>query len=307
MILLHQMLIFFIIMGVGLLCQKIHILDDNSISHVTKLVVNVANPCMIVSSVVATIDGPINASTGKTLLESIVIAFAIYAVMILISFPLNKILGVKIDESAIYTLMLIFSNTGFMGLPVLKAAYGDHAVLIGAFFLFPFNILMYTYGVSLVNKESTGENPLKKMINPGTVAVVIALILLLLGAKVPAVITDSLTAIGDLTAPLSMLVIGYSFSKIKLKELFTDVKLDIFLLIKLIFLPILGVLIFRAIGVKGMMLDVAYIMLTMPVASMVGMFAEEYNNHAELATKGIALSTLLSVATIPLVEIIMGI
>ena len=108
-----------------------------------------------------------------------------------------------------------------------------------------------------------------------------------------------------LAAPLSMMVIGQSMIHISLKELLTDLKLLLFTLIKLIAVPIIGVLLLQLFCKDDMLIKVCCIMMATPIGSMTAMMAQQYGGNYKLASRGVALSTILSVLTIPIVSLLM--
>lgn len=118
----------------------------------------------------------------------------------------------------------------------------------------------------------------------------------------PAFVSSSVSYLSGLTAPLSMMVIGQSMIHIKFRELFTDVRLLVFSLIKLIIIPIAGILILRLFIHDEIILGVSMIMLATPVGSMTAMLAQQYDGDYALASKAVALTTIISVGTIPLVS-----
>ena len=207
--------------------------------------------------------------------------------------------------------MTVFSNIGFMGFPVIAALYGSGALLYAALFTIPYNILIYTYGVSAMSPETKSpEAPekekgsaflLKRILNVGVIACIATMIVYLCKIPVPGMIADTATHLSNLTAPLSMMVIGASLATIDLKKLFADVRLLIFSVVKLLIIPVVGVLIVKQFVSNEVICGVCLIMLATPVGSMTAMLAQQYDGDYEMATKGVALTTILSVATIPLV------
>ena len=104
-----------------------------------------------------------------------------------------------------------------------------------------------------------------------------------------------------------MMVIGDAMSQMNIKELLKDKKLMIFTGIKLLIIPIIGLFIVKQLGLNDMLLGVCLVMLSTPVGSMTAMLAQQYDGNYELASKGVALTTLLSVVSMPIVSMIMGI
>lgn len=305
MILLIQMTVLLIIMTVGFICNKIKLLDDASTKHISALVVNVANPCLVLSAAAADHSG----SDKSKLLQVALIAVILYACLIFLAFVIPHLLKVEKPSVPTYRLMTIFSNIGFMGFPVIEAAYGKEALLYASIFLFPYNILIYTYGISQMTGESfvRGKIQWKKIFNIGVDAGIVALIIYIFNIPVHSVLVKTIDALSGLTAPLSMIVIGYSFAKMNLKELFTDVRMLVFSVIKLGLIPLAGVAILRLFGVGGDLLGVCFIMLATPVGSMTAMMAGWYGKNEELAARAVAITTLLSVATIPLMSMLLNV
>ena len=324
MALLNQMIIFFLIMSIGYLIGKKKYIDDKGTKAISWIVVNVANPALILSS-----------GMGETSLKAnnivlvLCLAVAVYITLILVSFPVSKVLNVDKPYEEAYSAMLVFSNIGFMGIPIVSAVYGPDAVIFASLFVFPYNILIYSFGLDRMSGETamsddpkapgaqslhssskkkakntkyTGIKRVFRAFNVGSIACLISITILLSGIKMPYVITKTAGNLGELTGPLSMLVIGYSISKNKLGELFTDFKLIIFLIIKQILVPIAGVIILKLFLQNETLINVCTIMLAAPVGSMVAMMAQESPLKGPLATKAVAISTIFSTLTIPFVS-----
>ena len=111
--------------------------------------------------------------------------------------------------------------------------------------------------------------------------------------------------LGNLAAPLSMMVIGASFYNVDLKTIFSDCKLLLFSALKLIVMPMVLMILLARMGVSKEMLHVCLIVFATPVGSMVVMFAQQFGNGREIANKCVAFTTLLSVATIPLLQVVL--
>ena len=302
MILVQQMVVLFIIIGVGFICGKRNFISDANAGNLSWIVVNVATPAMILSA------GMDEESTirGYSLLIGFLITISVYIFLIAVSFIIIPILKVPNDDKSVYRVMTIFSNIGFIGLPILQAAYGPEAVLYGALFQFPYNFLMYTYGIAAMRGENPfgSENPLKRVLNVGVISSVLAIAIYVSGLHMPSFVSITAKHLSSLAAPLSMMVIGQSMASIKVKELFGDVRLLIFSLIKLIIIPITGILLLDLFVDDKLILRVCYIMLATPIGSMTAMVAQQYGGNYTLASRGVALSTLLSVVTIPLISVL---
>lgn len=304
MLLLQQMIIMFLLMSVGFVGSKIGMITEETSKRLSAIVVNIANPAMILVSGISD-----ERMEGRELLSLTVVILAIYAVLLLLAYLLPVLLRVDPKSRGVYQAMTVFSNIGFMGYPIIAALYGSSAILYGALYSIPFNILIYTFGVSALRKKENGEEKkklsLKEVLNIGVITSIISLILYLWQIRVPGFLTDTLSYLGNLTAPLSMMVIGASMTSISLRELFTDVRLLLFSLIKLLLIPVLGMLLIRQVVTNEVICGVLMIMLATPVGSMTAMLAQEYDGDYETASRGVTLTTLLSVITMPVVSLLL--
>lgn len=308
MILLQQMMALFVLMLIGYFCGRAGILDRVTTKKISWLVINVANVAMILQ---AGLDNQNGIPKEKLLLVG-AIAVGMYVILMLLAVILPKLLLVEKKDCGSYRTMLIFSNIGFMGIPLLAATVGGEAVLYTALFQFVFNILIYTYGITAMRGKKEGKEgentgfKWKSLLNVGVISCVTALVLYFGQVDLPDFVDTVLKNLANLTAPLSMLVIGQSFTEFKIRELFTDVRLLLFAGIKLMVLPVAGLSMLKLFIADPVILQVCLVMLATPVASMTAMLAQQYDGNYELASRGVALTTILSVGTIPLVSVIVG-
>lgn len=303
------MIVLFLIMMVGFVCRRTGILNKDASKLLSGIVVNVANPALILSSSM----NPETTIEGKELALTFGLAIGLYLIYLLLAEIISRVMRIESDDFGVYKVMTVFSNIGFMGFPLLSAMYGSESLLYASLFTIPYNILIYTYGVSaLVKHEKVAEEKRdriqwSKIFNIGVIACILALILYFTRLPMPAVLENVVDTLGSLTAPLSMIVIGDAMSQMKLKELFADKKLMLFSGIKLLVIPIIALVFVKMLDMSPMLTGVCMVMLATPVGSMTAMLAQQYDGNYELASKGVALTTLLSVITMPIVSMIHGI
>lgn len=362
MVMLQQMIVMFLMMAVGYLCYRKQILTEEVSRKVSAIVVNVANPCMILSSALTD-----QQMQGKELVQTLAIVVMMYAFLLAMAQFLSRILRIQKESRGAYAAMTVFANIGFMGFPVLAAMYGNGALLYGAVFQIPFNILIYTYGVAVLTRKpgacakteqdvkaevdvkaepdvnaevdmkaepngKTGERQdaqgitaavngkseniengseqqgklqgtveiVKKIFNIGVIACIAAMLLYFLQTPVPSFLQAFITNLGNLTAPLSMMIIGASLAQMPLKELFLDKKLLLFSLVKLLLLPAVWMIMVNRVAEQEILRGVCLVMMATPAGSMTAMLAQQYGGDYETASRGVALTTVLSVITMPL-------
>lgn len=304
MILLQQMIVLFLLMCVGFLCYKLKMITDEVSKKLSAIVVNIANPALVLTGCMSE-----DKIEGRELLLVAALVVIIYVVLVILAMIIPALLKVDKKSRGVYQAMTIFSNIGFMGYPLVSALYGNGALLYASLFTIPYNILIYTFGVSAMSageKVSIRESfSLKRVLNVGVIACIITIIVYLLQLPVPGFVKATTTYLSNLTAPLSMMVIGASLAVIDIKKLFTDGRMLLFSALKLLVIPVIGVLLIRQFVDNEVICGVCMVMLATPVGSMTAMLAQQYDGDYEMALKGVALTTVLSVITMPIVSMIL--
>lgn len=294
-VVIQQMCVLLVMMLIGYIVFRIGWLDKNACSRMSKIVVNILNPCLMVYGVLGK-----EANLDRTMLvQTLVLVVIYFGVLILLSGPVASFLHVKSEHFNLYKLMLIFSNVAFMGIPVVSSIYGKEAILLIAFYNLGYNLLLYTYGFCLAGK---GGIQWKKLINPGVISCVAAIAIFASGISMPDSVCTFFDYVGNAAVPLSMILIGASVSQGGKKEFFQDKKMYAFMAVKMLAIPICAALLLKLVPWPSLVEGVFVLMLAMPVGSMVVMLAAESGNDAIECTKGSILTTLVSVLTIPIIS-----
>lgn len=297
MVLLQQMGILFVYMMIGYVACKKEYFDQEFGKKLSWLVVNVANPMLAISAVVNNEEQ----IAKKDFYVTVLLAICFYAFFLILAQILPRLIGVQNSDIGVYKMMTTFNNIGFMGFPVIAAAYGNGALIYAVPFSIMFNILCYTWGIQTLCGGGEKGN-WKRIINIGTISGIISIVLFFMQIPVPKMICSLSAGLSNLTGPLSMLVIGISIAAMELKDLFTDVKLLKFALIKLLAVPVAAMLLVCQVIDNRLICEVFLVMMATPAASMCAMLSQQYGGDYELAAKGVALTIILSVVTMPIVS-----
>lgn len=297
MVLLQQMGILFVYMMIGYVACKKEYFDQEFGKKLSWLVVNVANPMLAISAVVNNEEQ----IAKKDFYVTVLLAICFYAFFLILARILPRLIGVQKSDIGVYKMMTTFNNIGFMGFPVIAAAYGNGALIYAVPFSIMFNILCYTWGIQTLCGGGERGN-WKRIINIGTISGIISIVLFFMQIPVPKMLCSLSAGLSNLTGPLSMLVIGISIAAMELKDLFTDVKLLKFALIKLLAVPVAAMLLVCQVIDNRLICEVFLVMMATPAASMCAMLSQQYGGDYELAAKGVALTTILSVVTMPIVS-----
>lgn len=292
-----QMIILFIVLIIGYVANKAGFLDSVSNKKISALIMNIAIPCKVLSS--------LNQAecTGKDLVTMTVVTALTFLLLILFAKVVPVLLATKGEKAPVLEFMTVFSNNGFMGYPVIEAVFGAGALIYAGVYSIFTVVLFFSYGVYLFQKSKVGSNGIvwRKMISPSSVGGTLALILAFFEFRFPEVPYEVLSMIGDVTTPLSMLIIGSSLAAIPLKEVFKGWRVYAFSVIRLMVVPALVYLVFFKFISNPMILGVIVLTAAMPSASTAVMFAEQYDSNAPYAAQHVFITTLFAVLTIPLV------
>lgn len=298
-IVVNTMLELFLILVLGYGVAKLGIIDSETNKKLSALVVNVSMPALIIASVAD------NVGTGnlREVLSYLLWGTVFYGVMLLLAWLFTRLMGTPKNQRGTYQFMLIFSNCTFMGYPVMESIFGTEAIFFTSIFNIPFNLLAFSYGILLISKDGEGEARFeeKKLINPGIIASVLALLIFAFGLELPQVFQKTCSIVGNLTTPLSMLVLGASLSVVPIREIVREIRIYPMTLFRLIVLPVITYLLMRLVTDNTMLIGIAALTAAMPVASMSVMLSNQYKGNTKLASIGVFISTLCSVGTIPLV------
>lgn len=294
-VIINQMLVLFIVMVIGYIANKKDILDENVNKKISSLLLNIAAPALILSSVV----NQNKEGEPKLVLSVTIIAIILYIILPFIGIFLARLLKVPKEDENLYQFMTIFANIGYMGFPVIESIYGTEAVFFVAIINLVFNVFCYSYGIYLISESNKLSFDFKILINPGIILSIIAIIIYIFNFQVPTIIKETSSMVGDITTPLAMMLIGSSLAQVPIKEVFLEKRLYPYTFIKQIIIPMIFFLILKHFITNKLILGIIIIISAMPVGSIAIMFCNEYEGNIKLASKTIFITTLFSVITIP--------
>ena len=298
MVVFQTMLKLFLLLILGFVLFKCHIFDEYTNKKISALIVNVASPMLIISSI-AGVEG----SNKSIVFLMIGAGILMYIGFIILGKIINRIFPFPKKDWPVYECMVVFANTGFMGYPVLLDVFGQEAVFYASLIHMAFNFFVYTYAIMCLTKSDDSEFKLnfKQLLTPGIILIFVGIFIYLFDIQLPSVLMDTINSVGSLTAPLSMMMIGSSLAVYPIKDSFTDWRSYVFAFVRLIIVPFVTMIVCRLLHINPYYANITIITNAMPVGSMVLMLATQYNANVKIVTKNIVVSTLLSVITIPIV------
>ena len=319
--------ILFIMMVPGVIMKRCRLCPDGFGKGISNLVLYIAQPCLIVYAYLFC-DASF-ADIWLGCLMTFVLSFLAHLIFTAVAIPAFR----KAPDGACRMLRFatIFSNAAFMGIPLIQAIIPDPtAAIYASIYNITFNLFLWTLGVKLCTDgnhkmensdacdchedlhAAAGISPLKVLVHPVTLASVIGLVLLIfgvnnatLGTSGLGIISDSLLMIKNLVAPLSMVVIGLRLADINFHGFLNDAYMYLFLVLRHLALPVVTVAAMKLLAlflpIDDTVTLVVAIMASAPAASSATMFAEKYDCDAPYVSRLVAVSTILCIATMPLI------
>lgn len=313
-VIIEQMGKLFLILCLGFALARIELLDQHTKQKLTKILLNVTTPLMMIDAFYDRMQmlGEQESDLGVSVGMLFVYSFAFYLILIVLSLILVAALHPPMDDKRLYIFMTIFGNVGFMGFPIVKSVYGTEGLFYAAIVNSVFNIFVYTFGVVLMG--GTGESgsgslaerikqiPWKKLLlTPAVIGTAVGILIFVCRIPLPGIIADTCGTLGDLTSPLAMLVVGANLSGMKIKDVLTNMRMNIYVLLRQIAMPLVFWLIISQFVTHPVLAPTLLLMSCMPVANTTALFATEYNGNEKLASQGIFMTTLFSLISFPLI------
>ena len=205
--------------------------------------------------------------------------------------------GGKAATVKVLRFAVIFSNVGYMGIPLQKAVLGDEGVFYGSVCVAAFNIFLWTYGIICMSGDKKQLSAKKLVFNPGIIGVTVGLILFIFSVKLPLPIASAIKGMSELNTPLAMMVIGFNLARSNLLSAFKSKAVYIIAFLRLILVPLLALAVLLLLGVRGTVLVSIIIAASAPVAAVTTVFSVKYETNVSLSVKLVAITTLLSIIT----------
>lgn len=293
----------FFLMVCGYICRKTGVIDTPASKALSKLIISVAQPMLIVGALNGAEYSAENVKIAGTVT---VIGFAMHALLALISFFICKLLRKEPDQIKIFEFSLVFANAGFIGFPVLDSILGDGiGRFMGAFYVISFHLFLWTWGILILGRgrKDIRLTPKKIFLNFGTVPCAVGILLYFLKPifELPAPFQSFLSYVGGLCTPVSVLVTGALLATISLPKMLTNGRLYLHSALKLVAYPIVFCLLAKLCGLNETYILLVTAMAGVPSAATISMLAELYDIAPGYASQSVGMTSILSTATLPCV------
>lgn len=293
---LYKTAIMLILIGVGILCAKTGLISKASNRDLSKFMLQVVNPVVIFMSY----QNDYRSELVRNLLLTFVLALGTMALAIALSYLFVR--RKEGREFEIERFSSVYSNCGFMGIPLVNAIYGSEGVFYLTAYITVFNLIVWTHGVILISGEKDFRQVVKVFYSPTIIAIFLGMITFFLRIRLPGAAAEALGLIKEVNTPMAMIVSGVTISGTNMMKMLKNHRVYYICLLKLMIVPlIISVPLSLLSGVDNTVRMTVLIAAAAPPATMCTLLSLRYGKNSIYASEIFAAGTILSVVTLPLI------
>ena len=284
-----------VILLVGILCSRIGLVSAEGSRCISNLLLNIVNPCLILT----VYQTDYNSDLVAGLLVSFAAAILSHIVAILISTLL-----IRKGSSADFGLeryASVYSNCGFIGIPLIGSVLGDTGVFYLTAYMTVFNLLTWTHGLSQMKGNFNLRNLRDGVLSPMVVATLTAMVLFFVQFRIPGPLLDAMNYIADMNTSLAMMVAGFSVAHSDLRRVCTNLKIYRVAVLKLLVIPLAVLLVLSFLPLDPTVAYTTLIATACPTATTITMMSILFNKNSAYASEIFSFTTVLSILTIPVI------
>lgn len=288
-----QIFTMFVIIVIAVICYKNKLIDDNGNTVLSNLLMYLINPCILFGSY----QKEFNPDMLRGLLICIILGLVshVFGMILATLFLRNKKADLVNERLAV-----IYTNCGFLAIPLVNKIYGYEGVFYLTAYITVFNFLIWSHGILYMKGSWDKKDLLKALYSPASLAIILGIIFYVAGIILPDIIMSPLEYLGNMNTPVAMLIAGVCIAQTDIRYTFRKPRIYLVCLLKLIILPIVFICVFKPFFGDGVLMGVLTIATASPTATMCMIFAVKHNKNSTYASELFAVTTLLSLVTIPL-------
>jgi len=290
-----QIIQLIVMMAVGFIGFKAKIITKEGNKLLSKMILYIFTPVVLFVSYQKPFSMQLLSDLGICFLLSILI-FVVSFIFAYFTVVRKKRKNFEIEE-----IEIVFSNCGFVGIPLAAALFGDYGILYVTAFITVFNLVLWTYGISIFSGKFSKKQFFKAFVNPCLIAVFLGFLFFIFQIKLPNLLLAPLQSVSNAYVPLAMIIIGCSLAQASFVDLFKNKRVFLISFYRLIAIPIIYIIVcipLRSLVNEDILL-VMYIAALCPAAATGPMFSEIYDKDTVYASSIVCLTTIFSAITIP--------
>lgn len=289
-----QIIQMLVILAIGAYAYKKEIIHDNGLKSLTNVLLEIVSPLLIFTSY--------QRDYNIEQVRGLIITFFLSLISIIIAIIIALIVIKKTEKRdyLVERMAIMYTNCGFIGLPLMSALYGPLGVFYCTGFITAFNLICWSYGVSMLVKLPLKEKIIKIITGRNMIAIILGLLFYFFSIRLPNTLLNPMISIGSMNASLALIIVGATIMKNPIKRMFLDLRGYYILIIHNIIIPFIIVLFLTKINTTDMIKNIVLIAMACPVGATTTTFALKFNRDEKYASSLLGLSTIFCVITIPL-------
>lgn len=295
---LRQTVIMLILMIVGVFCRKSGMTGTNTRSDLSKFVLQVVNPVMIFTSY----QTELRSELVRNLLLTFVLSVGTFIVMIIVS--CSVIRDRQERDTAVERFSAVYSNCGFMGIPLINAVYGMEGVFYLTAFITVFNLFVWTHGIIMLSGERDFRKVIKVFCSPTIIAILLGIVTFFMQIRLPDTAGKALDYIAALNTPLAMIVSGMTMADTAPVKMLKKPRVYYVCFLRLLLIPAIIALLLAPLNISNMVRMTVILAAAAPPAAMCTLQCIRYGKNSLYASELFTLGTVLSIGTLPLIAVV---
>lgn len=291
--------VMFVMALIGMVCYRVKLIDRHTNEKLSDILLLLVSPLLIFNSYQQEFDpGKLNG-----LLTAFVMAAASHAVAIVVA-----LIAVKKgrEDYQVERMGVIYSNCGFMGIPLVNALFGADGVFYVTAYITVFNILIWTHGVILMTGKHDMKSLLSAFKSPCIIAILLGVFCYLCRIRLPDFLLEPVRAIADMNTPLAMLVAGISIAGSDIGALLKKKRIYFLCVVRLLVIPVAVLFLLKLLRVDDMVTTVTVLATACPTGTTGTLFALRFHGNSGYASEIFGLATAFSIVTIPFIMLLCG-
>ncbi|MGC4019072.1 MAG: AEC family transporter [Muricomes sp.] len=300
LLIFNQLLKMLIIMLVAFGCYKLKIVNQEGNRALSSLLLMVVNPCLIITAYQVDYD--------SRLVKGFLIAFGAACAAHIIAIVIARLLIPEKNNPDYYLDRFgsIYSNCGFIGIPLVHSILGNEGVFYLTAYMAVFNLFSWTHGLSLIKNSFSLKQLKEGLLSPMILATLAAMLLFFTQLRIPATVLDSMNYIAGMNTPLAMMVAGVSVAQSDFKKIFSNLHLYWVSFLKLLVVPLAVALFLYLTGIQHDLAYTTLIAAACPASATMTMMSIRYNRNYVYSSEIYSFTTMFSMITIPIIIFVAG-
>lgn len=293
---LSQVSVMFVLMLVGVIAYKFKLINTEGSNQMTGLLLYIVSPLVVINA----FQTPFEPRLAKNLLIAFALGIASHLIGMAIAYLFIRTKN-NTERAPIERFSIIYSNCGFMALPLVQALFGNEGVFYASAYMTIFNLLSWTHGYMTLSGKTDKQAVKKALFSPVVISVAIGVILFFAQIKLPSVLASSVAFVASLNTPVAMIVTGVSLAQSNILKAFKTLRCYYVILLMNLVVPLVAMLIYLFLPVEQNLILVNLVSTACPCAVTTLLFSTRFGRDVPYATSLLTLANVSCIITIPFI------